>query len=427
MRFPTHAVEQSDLSHSNKAHLQMSLAKGTGQISPLFLLQKVPNFFFLSTDLLTTEITDSINQLEKFLSTHLAQLETLLSLTEQLEKEKIASSFKIKFRFGSTAPAGRGYKNLSRVKSDISTNPAIYQHHQQSKVRSEDQIPVTTFWTAVDGFFAPIAESDLQLLRPASIDEALFLIAPAKDLGSVACKTNNLSARIVTMLLDENLKPHQLTPLSGDISAAETLDVQEVFLHQLSSLKERLIRELCFLSIPIDRSSLLEVGKQSVCNDDGYSELRCLQYELRQVNAVNNQRKKRLLKHLTQVMASAEYYSIVDELDRQIESSYLKKYKSIKKKKRNAPVDLNADFGGPDLSLLLGKRRSVIDSFSSFVLPRLSLTEPLGEFRSEAEETEIEDRYVIPILHDSAAKSRLGITELHSRSTFLLWPTVSEE
>jgi hypothetical protein len=102
--------------------------------------------------------------------------------------------------------------------------------------------------------------------------------------------------------------------------------------------------------------------------DSSFKELKWLQYCLKAVHEVNCRRKKRLSQFLESKMASQEYHSILDELDKQIEVAYTKKYKIAKKKKRNVSVDIEVEC--PEVLSLLAKRTALVEKYSSIILPR---------------------------------------------------------
>ncbi|ODV74591.1 histone acetyltransferase NGG1 CYBJADRAFT_176755 [Cyberlindnera jadinii NRRL Y-1542] len=110
-----------------------------------------------------------------------------------------------------------------------------------------------------------------------------------------------------------------------------------------TTLEDRLKRELKFIGIFTDLgndSSKAQDGEDREPNwlkpedDEVSTELRALQSELREVSKRNNKRKRILIPIIEQQLAWQEYNSILDDLEKQIDQTYMKRIRVPKNKKR---------------------------------------------------------------------------------------------
>lgn len=110
-----------------------------------------------------------------------------------------------------------------------------------------------------------------------------------------------------------------------------------------TTLEDRLKRELKFIGIFTDlgnESSKAQDGEDREPNwlkpedDEVSTELRALQSELREVSKRNNKRKRILIPIIEQQLAWQEYNSILDDLEKQIDQTYMKRIRVPKNKKR---------------------------------------------------------------------------------------------
>lgn len=109
-----------------------------------------------------------------------------------------------------------------------------------------------------------------------------------------------------------------------------------------TTLEERLKRELKYIGIFMNvesdnKDDDLDDQEPDWLNpqdDEVSTELRSLQNELKQVSRRNNKRKKALLPVIENQLAWQEYLSILDDLDKQVDSAYLKRIRVPKNKKR---------------------------------------------------------------------------------------------
>lgn len=109
-----------------------------------------------------------------------------------------------------------------------------------------------------------------------------------------------------------------------------------------TTLEERLKRELKYIGIFMNvesdnKDDDLDDQEPDWLNpqdDEVSTELRSLQNELKQVSRRNNKRKKALMPVIENQLAWQEYLSILDDLDKQVDSAYLKRIRVPKNKKR---------------------------------------------------------------------------------------------
>ncbi|KAI5961738.1 NGG1 [Candida margitis] len=167
------------------------------------------------------------------------------------------------------------------------------------------------------------------------------------------------------------------------------------------SIEDRLKRELkyigIFMNLPTKDDGKAKAGKTSgrapkrpsisiVDNDEWIrnkeddevcAEIRTLQNELREVTSRNRANKRKLVPIIQDSIAYQEYCTILEDLDKQVDSAYMKRSKGKGKKKKvdaNAPQQQAVNSG---LRALLEKRRRWIDSIGKlFPPPEVMKREP---------------------------------------------------
>ena len=360
---------------------------------------------------------------------------------------------------------GYGKKNLARAKelSRLKSSSLEIASSEQAKQRIESQIPVNLFWSHVDPFFSSLTEEDFKFLKENELDESLFLIPRPGYCNSADSFNINipnsyqnahtpisnesfannsaffsnspspnyklLSMRIITLLLEENLIDNEeeqeflhsstlSSPVPSPTSSESKLSLpnnENFSLENVPDLQNRIMQELSFINLP---AKVTNFQPETVHNpvDESFRHLKCLQYCLRAVHAVNTRRKEALYAFLKSRMASMEYYSILDELDKQIENAYTKRYRPAKKKKRTIPIDIALEH--PELMSLMNKRAGLVRNFSSVVMPRHLLSIPISSdlFIDGKEEEVIAFKFEIPSLSDADARNTFGIEKIVNES-----------
>ncbi|KAI5962008.1 NGG1 [Candida theae] len=112
-------------------------------------------------------------------------------------------------------------------------------------------------------------------------------------------------------------------------------------------------------------------------DDEVCAEIRSLQNELREVTSRNRANKRKLIPLTQDSIAYQEYSTILEDLDKQVDSAFMKRSKGKGKKKKidaNAPQQQAVNSG---LRALLEKRRRWIDSIGKlFPPPEIMKREP---------------------------------------------------
>lgn len=277
---------------------------------------------------------------------------------------------------------GRGAKNLGRMsRSDPQQQPDL-------KPKVPNQVPITTFWNFVEPFFKRIDENDVKYLDDPNriIDPTPFMIPGLgrhyleqwrEQYGYVTSSMGirPLPGPSVCSLKDRLLS--MLVPLSDDTIDATDIDATDDSTPEPqppatttttnATLDHRLRRELAdagFLSLPLSSKDHQE-------DDELCQELRRLQNKLRECTMLNQYRKRRLADHVRRlVLPCQELYHLIDEIDKQLCSLYLKAQRSRKKgaiaaAKKSTPHDNAAE-----VHRLIANRTRLLEAFAGEVGPR---------------------------------------------------------
>ncbi|CDR43447.1 CYFA0S12e00650g1_1 [Cyberlindnera fabianii] len=145
--------------------------------------------------------------------------------------------------------------------------------------------------------------------------------------------------------VDDDGRPGSSTSMFPDQQGVKVSSVNADY----NTLEERLKRELKYigilLSVPKADGKTDEDGEDAEIDwtnpqdDEVSTELRTLQNDLKHASKRNNKRKKILLPIVEKQLAWQEYTSILDDLEKQVDQAYLKRFppqqKSNKKRKTN--------------------------------------------------------------------------------------------
>ncbi|KAL0073302.1 histone acetyltransferases subunit 3-domain-containing protein [Phycomyces blakesleeanus] len=257
------------------------------------------------------------------------------------------------------------------------------------RVKQKDQVPILTFWQAVEPYFRPLAEADREFLLEKGDNTTPYSIPPlgpyyadvwAEDDASIGNRQNSPHTRNESSsssssssylppnrpltgdcLLNNNLSCGRLTerllsslvkeePLNEqaleNIKAEECLDWSfsqsyhqelktELLTYppeQVVMFEERLKRELRYAGL----FSEDDVNWYTMEDDQICAELRQLGRELKEQSRINEFRKKRLLQVVDQQLQYEQYRQVLDTLDTQVEQCYMKRFRTQKSKKRKA-------------------------------------------------------------------------------------------
>ncbi|CAO3626984.1 unnamed protein product [Mucor fragilis] len=260
------------------------------------------------------------------------------------------------------------------------------------RVKAKDQVPVLTFWTAIDPHFRPLAEEDRSFLLPKEDDDKFYTIPPlgrhytdvwseddipamsrshspmssssrqsshdhVKYLthpltddhlfkGDISC--GRLTERLLSSLVtDEGIMIYDEDDDPDDVLSNDLLNTTKDYHHKRS------IEEMS--SIPPDDIALFEerlktelryaglFGEDDVDwsareDDEICAELRLSARELKDQYTTNEYRKKRLLNVVDNQLQYEQYRHVLDNLDIQVEQCYLKRFRTQKSKKRKTPA-----------------------------------------------------------------------------------------
>lgn len=297
---------------------------------------------------------------------------------------------------------GAGSKNLSRMNRP---------QDETSKGKAVTQIPINVFWNQVEAFFKPLEDADMNFLCDPSriIDPTPFTIPPLgrpfleqwKEqygyVSSSAASKNaavsvnafvkfkpTLKERLLSLLIDEELPETQEDvemegpeeEEAGRDSSPSPEDDQMFVPSRIDyvHLDERLRHELAASGIEEFANCSIDFQEDdAIC-----TELRQLQRQLQEQVAVNYYRKRKLSDLAKAKLPAQEFYSLLSDLDKQLEQVFLKRSKSGKKKKKTSG---GSGGGGTDTPLsttvpteavrMLENRAKLMVAFEPYI-PKLS-------------------------------------------------------
>ncbi|CAO3640733.1 unnamed protein product [Mucor hiemalis] len=265
------------------------------------------------------------------------------------------------------------------------------------RVKAKDQVPILTFWTAIDPHFRPLTEEDREFLLEKHDDEKFYFIpplgrhytdiwsedeipamsrshSPATSAASsrqgshdhlrylssydqitddhlfkddISC--GNLTERLLSSLVADEITGNGNIAIASedDEDMYSILPNEQVGKHYSRSIDE-------ISSIPPDDIAQFEerlkselryaglFGEDDVDwntreDDEICAELRLASRELKEQYTTNEFRKKKLLKVVDNQLQYEQYRHVLDNLDVQVEQCYLKRFRTQKSKKRKHP------------------------------------------------------------------------------------------
>ncbi|ORX69905.1 hypothetical protein DL89DRAFT_234695, partial [Linderina pennispora] len=338
---------------------------------------------------------------------------------------------------GTINPAGVGNGKRVESKDTGSPVPPKAKHSAGtpvqddfSRVKIPNQVPIHQFWTSLDPYFRAITDEDLAYLESTPDDQESYVIPklgrfyaykwaeeevallkaesrgkvmPEKsfagtdlvnsDMSLNSARLAPLTERIISALVVEQLlSGDDKTDGSGKVKSEDPAtnhagsrsddgasDAGDD-LRQLSSsgdavpLEERLKRELRYIGILDDD----DVNWSDREDDEVCVTLRSLQRQLHEQVKLNKARKERLLPIAKEYIGYQEYTQVIEELDKQVEQSYVKRHRLTKSRKRKSasvkPVALSDNAVNA-----MDRRRRVIQAIGhlfpaeKFALPTQSI------------------------------------------------------
>ncbi|CEG72147.1 hypothetical protein RMATCC62417_07755 [Rhizopus microsporus] len=269
------------------------------------------------------------------------------------------------------------------------------------RVKPKDQIPILTFWAAIDPHFRPLEEADRELLLEKPDDETAYIIPPLgrhytevwSEDDSISIPGLNLSpstscssrqgsydnikySNQITEdhLLKEDISCGALTErlLSSLIPDKESNETDEDndeddddYLHQgqldANDFEDRLMTELRYVGLFADD----DVDWNAKEDDEICAELRAVAKELKEQHAINESRKKKLLRVVDNQLQYEQYRHVLDTLDAQVEQCYLKRFRMQKSKKRkNTPINGKSSLSDHAI-YVMNKRKAWIEALEN--------------------------------------------------------------
>ncbi|KAI9205339.1 histone acetyltransferases subunit 3-domain-containing protein [Polychytrium aggregatum] len=292
-----------------------------------------------------------------------------------------------------------------------------------TRVKPANQIPLQQFYSFCDQYFRNLTEADLKYLGECDDNVTPYIIPPLgrhyleqwneedmillggsadglKDSQDPKGASNqpreydetddgvipgdvgfgSLTERIVSSLFHEDLLEaaedhyHDDEP---DDPVAVAARMKARTKTEMSDLEERLKNELRFIGLLPEEE---EMDTSMDGDDEIVAELRRLQAELRSQVSVNRFRKDRLLEVAKKWMAWQEYNSLLDEINKQVEASYIKRFRAVKKKKsKQAAAPPAPRPVSESTTLLLNRRKRLIQelghifSLEHYGIPKKSI------------------------------------------------------
>jgi hypothetical protein len=184
-------------------------------------------------------------------------------------------------------------------------------------------------------------------------------------------------------MIEENLTVPETTESSGaDISMETDMMTQT---EQPGSPPPEPTKPIDF--VHVDERIRRELSSSGLCmfvpkidhqEDDALcAEIRTLQRRIREQICVNHYRKRKLLEVARGKLPAQEFYSLLNEIDKQIEVAFGKRVKVQKKKKKSVATSPSPVNSQSDSVPLVETRIKLLESFKSLV-------PPLSEFLSSS-------------------------------------------
>ncbi|OMJ21928.1 Chromatin-remodeling complexes subunit ngg1 [Smittium culicis] len=365
------------------------------------------------------QITSSNN----FLDQRESSLQILNLIQDGKENPVVDFSFLCHPFDSPTSTSKKNYKNRFKPIPENSIVPNDY-----SRIKVNTQIPANIFWASVDLYLRPITDDDLQFLENYTDPKVNIEIGPkgqnyiakwAKEESSlypdliqasklkfsifrlissdnesklsenkpilldqldddelihpsVSCPP--LTERLLASLIDQRLLPS--SELDKINNPTKDHNIGEDY-NQVPNLEDRIKQELFYIGA-IDKK---EIDWNEAQDDEVSVEIRRLSKILQSQIELNNSRKKKLFSVVREYLGFQEYRTIIDELDKQIESNYSKRSRNQKSKKRKSIQPKGVSVSTNTMALI-ERRRRFIDSIGilfkdpKFVNPTTNIFDP---------------------------------------------------
>ncbi|CCJ29610.1 unnamed protein product [Pneumocystis jirovecii] len=281
-----------------------------------------------------------------------------------------------------------------------------------SKIKAPIQVSISTYYAYLEPFYRPFSEEDIAFLKEKGDELTTYMIPPlgifsenvwsSEDPSNIASSGFNAISSVPygspSQLTDEHLYTEEIScgPLLERLLCAilkeenvsddeqKTDDNEKdsdlsnsgskipIIKADYHTLEERLKRELRYIGILGEK----EIDWNNREDDEISSNLRSLQSQLRRQCAINSARKNKLIKLIKEHLAYQEYSVILNDLNKQLEQAFLRRFKSIEAKKKKTIGNANStDSGSGKIGLsnhihaLMQRRKKWIEKVGSIFTP----------------------------------------------------------
>ncbi|KAG1453256.1 hypothetical protein G6F56_007618 [Rhizopus delemar] len=283
----------------------------------------------------------------------------------------------------------RAYESMSPPSEVKKKKQLIHARAQEEpdfiRVKAKDQVPITTFWTAIDPYFRPLAEEDRTFLMERADTSKAFLIPPlgehyqdqwsredqllqtkspfsarinAVDPQHIKLRyikdpitedqllqddlsSGSLTERLLSSLVTEDkktdcpvIKQEEDEEEEDDDDEEEDEEETEESTLEIFHFEERLKRELRYAGLFTEDDADWNARE----DDEICAELRALGRGYKEQVEINDFRKKKLLEVVDCQLQFEQYRQVLDTLDSQVEQGYIKRFRNQKSKKRKVPT-----------------------------------------------------------------------------------------
>ncbi|KAI8093981.1 histone acetyltransferases subunit 3-domain-containing protein [Thamnidium elegans] len=291
------------------------------------------------------------------------------------------------------APIRHSNKQSQNIKNRSNNNNNNLSHEVDFiRVKAKDQVPVVTFWTAVEPYFKVLAEEDREFLIEKHHDEKPYIIPPlgrhytdvwsedelpamSRSHSPATSSSSHDNLRYVDQITDDhlfkdditcgNLTERLLSSLVPDDNITIVEDEDDVYnydpvgkpYHDIAQFEERLKSELRYAGLFGED----DMDWNTREDDEICAELRLASRELKEQYTTNEYRKKKLLNVVDNQLQYEQYRHVLDNLDVQVEQCYLKRFRTQKSKKRKTPAAQKSALSEHAVHAM-GKRKAWVDA-----------------------------------------------------------------
>ncbi|KAG9304166.1 hypothetical protein G9A89_019728 [Geosiphon pyriformis] len=269
-----------------------------------------------------------------------------------------------------------------------------------SRIKPKDQTLIGTFWNAVDLYAKPLSEGDQQYLEKLldqSYNHKFYEIPPLgrhwedtkvdddllsdrgepfdevidEDSLGPELKYGTLSSRLLTGLISEKSEIDVRTlgdNVEKEVNGFNSMKENTSSFPQLGNLEDSLKAELQFAGIFSEEEDLSQLAPPSPIphpvgetNDEVLGKLIGLQEALKQQAKVNQTRLSKLISKIPDHIAYRQFSDLMDQLDKDIEDSYVARFMPAKAKKKKQAV--------PDFRYCLERRKRFEENIGTIFNP----------------------------------------------------------